>query len=61
MPHLVLFLLVSCLSCAVFTEANASQVTKRPNLLIVMIDDMGFSDLGCYGGEIEPPVVAFPA
>lgn len=26
-----------------------------PNLLLVLVDDMGFSDLGCYGGEIETP------
>ena len=26
-----------------------------PNLLLVMVDDMGFSDLGCYGSEIETP------
>lgn len=28
---------------------------KRPNIIIVMADDMGWSDLGCYGGEIQTP------
>ena len=26
-----------------------------PNILIILADDMGFSDLGCYGGEIATP------
>ena len=28
---------------------------KRPNIVLIMADDMGFSDLGCYGGEIVTP------
>lgn len=32
-------------------ETNA----KRPNILIILADDMGFSDIGCYGGEIATP------
>jgi arylsulfatase len=28
---------------------------KRPNVLLVLVDDMGFSDIGCYGGEIATP------
>ncbi len=27
----------------------------KPNILLVMVDDMGFSDLGCYGSEIDTP------
>lgn len=26
-----------------------------PNILLIMADDMGFSDIGCYGGEIQTP------
>ena len=26
-----------------------------PNIIIILADDMGFSDIGCYGGEIETP------
>jgi len=28
---------------------------KRPNVVLVLVDDMGFSDIGCYGGEIDTP------
>ncbi|MDO8542032.1 MAG: arylsulfatase [Opitutaceae bacterium] len=28
---------------------------KRPNVVMIMVDDMGFSDIGCYGGEIATP------
>lgn len=28
---------------------------KRPNILIILADDLGFSDVGCFGGEIQTP------
>ena len=28
---------------------------KRPNIVLMLVDDMGFSDIGCYGGEIRTP------
>lgn len=30
-------------------------MAERPNILLIMNDDMGYSDIGCYGGEIHTP------
>lgn len=37
--------------------AHAQEVVsdRQPDIVVIMADDMGFSDLGCYGGEIETP------
>lgn len=37
-----------------FTPA-AEASSKKPNVMIIVADDMGYSDLGCYGSEIQTP------
>ncbi|MEA5403807.1 arylsulfatase [Arcicella sp. DC2W] len=34
---------------------NTFAQTKKPNIILVMVDDMGYSDLGAYGSEINTP------
>ena len=47
---------VSILIQAFLFEASASPSTSDPpNIVVIMADDLGFSDLGCYGGEIHTP------
>lgn len=35
--------------------SNEKHLPRRPNFVIIVADDMGFSDLGCYGSEIRTP------
>lgn len=34
---------------------SSAQAAERPNLLIILADDLGYSDVGCYGSEIRTP------
>ena len=41
--------------CSPFTAPAAPAGSAKPNFVIILADDMGFSDPGCYGGEIQTP------
>jgi len=41
----------------VFGKTAEKSVSGRPNIIVIMSDDMGISDIGCYGSEIDTPVL----
>lgn len=47
--------IVAWIASSVGGCADAAEPAPRPNIVVILSDDMGFSDIGCYGGEIETP------
>jgi arylsulfatase len=44
-----------CVSLLFAIGVATALTAERPNILLIMSDDMGFSDIGCYGSEIQTP------
>jgi len=49
-------LITACLITLLSGVASAAPAaTEKPNIVVILVDDMGFSDIGCYGSEIHTP------
>lgn len=60
-PHRLLQKLLALIACALVSlpmlplQLPAAEPSSRPNIILIMADDMGYSDLGCMGGEVATP------
>jgi hypothetical protein len=52
---LAIIALVALVSQLLCTQQLNAKSSGRPNIVLIMADDMGYSDIGCYGGEIRTP------
>lgn len=55
MPRACLPLFTALLCTLAICVARPAAAADRPNIVLIMCDDMGFSDIGSYGGEVATP------
>ncbi|MEM1295076.1 MAG: arylsulfatase [Verrucomicrobiota bacterium] len=44
-----------CFGVVMLAALTALFADERPNVIFILVDDMGYSDVGCYGGEVKTP------
>ena len=54
-PHRLSLITILLLSWSFFGISYAETDAQRPNILLVVADDMGWTDLGSFGSEIDTP------
>ncbi len=54
-PRTAIILSVPLLAGFFIGNLACAQSSAKPNVVVILVDDMGFSDIGCYGSEIPTP------
>jgi arylsulfatase A-like enzyme len=49
--------ILAALLCVALVAGASAADAKKPNVIVILSDDMGFSDIGCYGGELNTPTL----
>lgn len=55
MKFLILFFPIIFAGCTSNVKPKILNSDSRPNIIVILSDDMGYSDIGSYGGEVETP------